>query len=191
MPEKKKQYVSVLFYIFLFLNSGVGHLHYWINYYLIKKSTNAFSKDMLHSVVYICVEEDSYCSSIMIPNKPQSFTRTIWRSKRTKESWLSCTFLRSHLTSDPLNIYEATWNVRKPSIPLQRKKYFINCQAGFCTLPYVLHKLLRVYDLDCIESLKEGPSEYKCIVKFDDIFIFPFCVSYLRFVLTKKYIYFM
>lgn len=119
--QKKKQYVSVLFYIFLFLNSGVGHLHYWINYYLIKKSTNAFSKDMLHSVVYICVEEDSYCSSIMIPNKPQSFTRTIWRSKRTKESWLSCTFLRSHLTSDPLNIYEATWNVRKPSIPLLYK----------------------------------------------------------------------
>ena len=86
------------------------------------KSRAAFLRDMLQPVVCTLVEKDSYYNRIMTPNTPPHFARTTLRPKKTKESWLSWTFLHSHLTS--LYIYGSTWRQRKPSSLWHHKKLF-------------------------------------------------------------------
>lgn len=57
----------------------------------------------------------------------KSFDRTTWRPKET-ESWLSWTFLHSHMTSTPLNLYGGTWRLRKEGV-LWHHKMLCGAQA--------------------------------------------------------------
>lgn len=65
-------------------------------------------------------------ASTMTPNTPQSFATTTRRPKRSRECWLSWTFLHSQLTSILLKIYGGHWP--KPSIPDIRRSSLKHCQ---------------------------------------------------------------
>ena len=53
-----------------------------------RRSTTTLFTDSSDTSGLILVEKATYCSRIMSPNTPQSFARTMWRPKKTEESWL-------------------------------------------------------------------------------------------------------
>ena len=78
-----------------------------INAELLRPSSSC--RDVLHLLVCIFVDKESYCSTIMSPDTPQNCARTPLRPQKTKGSWLSLTFIHSHPTSSSLIIYRDTW----------------------------------------------------------------------------------
>lgn len=110
--------------------TGVGHLQ-WIY------SLNC----RCHSIL-VCFFVEKYCSRIMSPNMPEKLWRTTWRLKKTKECWLSWTFLHIHRNnnnnisvfklSHHTGITSVTRNVHFPTLQIslrqkwqiQRLKYF-------------------------------------------------------------------
>ena len=57
-----------------------------------------------------------------------------WRTKKTKESWLSWNVLRSHLTSTSFNFYWGTWRLREKSTLWHHKKPTVISQEALCDI---------------------------------------------------------
>ena len=103
-------------------SSGVGYLYRTDSTLAKERHHSILPRRVLHSLVGIYAEKNSYCRRIMSPNAPQSFDTTTWRPKKSEKSWLSWLSLHSHLTSTPWDIYRGTWRLRNPSILWHHKR---------------------------------------------------------------------
>lgn len=124
-----------------FASSGVGHLY---------RIDSTLTKEKHHSILQTHVPTSgcNLCGEGFIlrqdnePKHTPELGHNYWRPKKYNESWLSWTFLHSHLSSAPLDIYCGTWRLRNPSNLWHHKRL---CGTRSCwdnTSQNVLHRLV-------------------------------------------------
>ena len=124
--------------------TGVRHLHRIVSTPNNEKYHFIFQRHEATSGLHICLEGFTLlqCKD---PKHTSALSRTTWRPKKTKENWLSWTFLRGHLSWTLLNIYGGTWSLREPStrwhhkflcntVPKKKKKRNENTFHLFCQM---------------------------------------------------------